>query len=463
MKSIKKITTLLLSTVMMVMVLGKQVYAADGVAMFSDPQTKVGENVSVNLVVQSDGTAIGDVEIHMSYDTTALEFVSGSGITNSGNGELSYAYSGDGSETEAKTTMEFRALKEGTVNINITGQSASLYSGEELILSEGSSAVTIDVGEGGITSIDPTEEQRLEKTDVEVTINGKQYYFSEAFKEIDIPDGFEEVLFTYDGAERKFVENENGVKLGYLVDETEKGEFFLYNEDDATFSPFVEFHISESTSIVLLDRVDNIELPKQYQKADLKVEDFSFPAWQDMEHDGYYAVYALNTTTGEKELYQYDTVDETYQRLIVPDEVNKEEKAEDPTFLGKIKNVVNDNFLMFMIVAILLFLILLISVIVVAIKLHHRNVELDDLYDEYGIDSDDDSAKNNQKTMFYDDIDEDYLDDEYYDDYDEYAEEYDDYEEYDEKYTPNQNINEKKSTRKKNRKDDLYEVDFIDL
>lgn len=468
MKSIKKITSFFLSTVMMVMVIGMQVYAADGVVMFSDPQTKVGENVSVNLVVQSDGTAIGDVEIRMLYDMTALEFVGGNGITDSGNGELSYIYSGEGSETETKTTIEFRALKQGTASISITGQSASLYSGEELNLSEGSSVVTIDVGEDGITSIEPNEEQNLEKTDVEVTVNGKTYYFSESFKEIDIPDGFVESTFTYDGAERKFVENENGIKLGYLVDEAGKGAFFLYNEDDATFSPFVEFHISESTSIVLLDNMDNVELPKQYQKAELKVEDFSFTAWQDMDHDGYYAVYALNTVTGEKELYQYDTVDGTYQRLIMPSETNKEEKTEDPTALGKVKKIVNDNFLMFLIVLAVLFLILVISIIIVAIKLHHRNIELDDIYDEYGIDADKvDSVKKDKNSMSYDDyedIDEEYLNDEYDAYYDEHSDyENDNYDEYEEEYTPSHKVNKKQSNQKNSKKDDIYNIDFIDL
>ena len=48
------------------------VSAADGSLMFSDPQTKVGEEVSVDLVVRSGNSAVGDADITMSYDTSAL-------------------------------------------------------------------------------------------------------------------------------------------------------------------------------------------------------------------------------------------------------------------------------------------------------------------------------------------------------------------------------------------------------
>ena len=40
----------------------------------SDPSTKVGENVNIDLVVRSDGGTVGDVSVTMNYDTSALEF-----------------------------------------------------------------------------------------------------------------------------------------------------------------------------------------------------------------------------------------------------------------------------------------------------------------------------------------------------------------------------------------------------
>ena len=42
--------------------------------------------------------------------------------------------------------------------------------------------------------------------------------------------------------------------------------------------------------------------------------------------------------------------------------------------------------------AITAFLVLVVVLIVIGVKLHHRNLELDDLYDEYGIDLDEEEA-----------------------------------------------------------------------
>ena len=42
--------------------------------------------------------------------------------------------------------------------------------------------------------------------------------------------------------------------------------------------------------------------------------------------------------------------------------------------------------------AIAAFLVLVVALIVIGVKLHHRNLELDDLYDEYGIDLDEEEA-----------------------------------------------------------------------
>ena len=163
------------------------------------------------------------------------------------------------------------------------------------------------------------------------------------------------------------------------------------------------------------------------------------------------------------------------------------------------------------IVAGLLILVLIIILIVIGVKLYHRNLELDDLYDEYGIDMDDDdemmgssrsqksqksqkpqktqaasgakkkiSAKKAEgkpavrvpvKTMNlreegvfddFDDEDDDYDDsDDYYDD--------DDYS-YDSGDSPEMidDLDELLSKQPKKRrghmeKDDAFQVDFIDL
>lgn len=54
----------------------------------------------------------------------------------------------------------------------------------------------------------------------------------------------------------------------------------------------------------------------------MTVEGKEFPAWQNTDASSYYVVYAVNSD-GEEGFYQYDTVDETYQRYTPETKIKK--------------------------------------------------------------------------------------------------------------------------------------------
>ena len=466
MKAMKKLASVILAVCLVFPVMPVVVNAAEGELMFSDPETKVGENVSVDLVINAAGAPIGDADVTMSYDTSALEFVSGSGVQADGAGKLTYFGSGTGSETELRTTMEFRALKAGDAQITVDSYTAYLYSDETLNLTEGSSAISIAAADDGSTSVEASSPSgTAAATDIKVTVDGTEYSFSEAFTSADIPDGYSEVKLMFNGEERKFVENEAGLCLGYLVDASGVGSFFLYNEEDATFSVYVELPISDTTSLVLLNEPEAVSLPDSYVQRDLELTGVSqvFPTWVDTQgNERFYIVYALNTRTGEKGLYQYDTEDGTYQSFEAPQVV---EEDTDNSFLGKLKNFVADHFLLVMAAGAVVVLLLFILVIVLAVKVVHRNQELDDLYDEYDIPVDDEEEDSvgkagEESEEGYDDYDEEY------DDYDnDFDDEYDDddYEEYDDEYEEEVKPKGRKKEKAKGNSKDDYDIDFIDL
>ena len=101
-------------------------------------------------------------------------------------------------------------------------------------------------------------------------------------------------MVTYNGAERRFVANENGVTLGYLKDASGAGAFFIYNAENATFVPYIVIGISENTSIALLDGSSEVGVPEGYQQAALTVSNYQLSAWQDMQHEGFYLIYAMS-------------------------------------------------------------------------------------------------------------------------------------------------------------------------
>ena len=313
-------------------------------------------------------------------------------------------------------------------------------------------------------------------------MNGTDYNFSEEFATSAIPVGYSETTKTFNGEEHKFVANEAGVTLGYLVDASGEGKFFLYNEDDSTFVPYTELKISDTTSIILLADNGGAKLPDSYQEGELTVADQTYPYWADPENDRYDLLYAVNTRTGEKGFYQYDSQDGTYQSVDVQttDSTKKEAKG----IVGKLESLVKEHPIVLLAGGALIVVVLLVLMIMFAVKLVHRNQELDDLYDEYDIpfedeeDEEDDepvAAKKSDRKAFGrkkvkdDDYDDGY-DDDFNDDYDAFDDEYADYDfddDYDDDYDAptedTRNLGRSAKKSKKGKKTDDYDVDFIDL
>lgn len=441
MKTLKRLAAMMLSVCLLVPVIAFTSHAADGQIWFSDPTTSVGENVEVDIEIRGNGQPIGDTDIVLKYDETALELVDGGAdMQKEGTGTLHYTGKGTGTEIQLSTKLVFRALQAGSAKITVESSSGYLFSDEGLYFQEGNSTVTINPAADGTTSVPASQTTPVSGDGGPVTVGSQSYTFAEDFMPISIPEGFAETMLTYNGAERKFVANASGVTLGYLRNAAGEGAFFLYRPEDATFSPYIVIEISDTASIALLDEADAVTLPEQYKEAKLTVSDYEMTAWMDSEHSEYYLIYAMNVATGEKQLYRYDTAEQTYQRYVEPQTDEPATDAADTESKGK-------GMLPFLLGGGAVLLIMLIVIIVLAVKLLHRNQELDDIYEEYGIldeepepeapkKKDKKAGKPSGKTkrQSEESFDE-YEDEDEYDDYEEEPDEYEDeYDEYDDEY-----------------------------
>lgn len=406
MKMMKKLATLLLAICLAVPCFSMLSFAADGKIMFTDPKTKVGETVEITGVVEKSRGNFGKIEITMTYDTEYLKFKSGDGIVEGTAGEITY--SGDatndtGSRKEFKIT--FDVLKAGTTKLSIKNAAIKNVSGTVLDYSKGGSTITIEAGENAPSTepVQPTDTP--DTTDATVEVNGVKYTISNTIPQNEIPKGYEATTLEYDLVTYQVVYSEDfGLTLAYLVNEENVGAFFMYQEADATFAPYEEIVISNDVTIALLSDVSDIELPDDYVKQNvMSANSHQFPAWQNKENTDFIILYAINNH-GEKSLYQLDNAEGTYQRFQAPEVVQEDTKD---GFIGKLSNLL-ENHLDYVILGTGLgFILFVIIIVILSVKLYNRNAELDEIYDEYGLDEETDDTEELEEPEDSDDYEED--------------------------------------------------------
>ncbi len=406
MKMMKKFTTLVLTICLLTLCFSMLVFAADGKIMFTDPQTKTGETIEIKGVVQKASGTLGKIEISMKYDTDMLKFISGDGVTETESGKLSYK--GDATNetgTRKEFKFSFTALKEGTTKIEITDSEVKSGAGTVLNYTRGSSTITIAKGEEVVPPT-PTETD----SDAKVEVKGTTYTISNEFSEEMVPAGYEPAELEYDLVKYNVVYSEEfGLYLAYLVNEEHAGSFFMYVEADATFAPYEEIKVSDSVKIALLDDTSEVVLPKEYKQTTVVLNNHEFPAWHIENAEGFCVLYAINNA-GEKSLYQLDNIEGTYQRFIAPE---VEEEPITDSFIGKLSGLL-ENHLDYVILGVGLgFLLFLLIIVILSVKLYNRNAELDEIYDEYGLDT----AEKTEDDILIN-LDDD-SDEEEYDDYEE--------------------------------------------
>ena len=474
MKKFRKFAAGLFVLFAMMVTITLKTYAADGVIFFTDLDTNVGEKFTITGTVKSYGEDLSDITLHMSYDPEYIRFMDGESATDDGEGSL--VFQGPASNDRIDFELEFQALQEGDMRINLDEAEVKTVSGSSLECELGYSDITI--GEG-----DPSKIEEPAKKGPSVTVGSIEYTLSEAFNDPEVPRGFTSGTITYSGVQYQGAVQESGeMRLGYLMDTNGIGSFFVLNETEGVFEPFEQVLISENGYIILLQDDGNVKLPSSYEEVNLTVNDHQFPAWQDTQNKDFYLVYALNAE-GVKGMYRYDSKEDTYQRYDV-EEAQEEGESKKAGLFGKVSDYLGnhvDQFLLGFLLVIFLFFVLL---IILAVKLHNRNAELDEIYDEYGLDLEDGKAEipskgsSEPESLFDEDEDfdliEEDLEDEveeadledeedYYDDEDD-ADDFDEYENLDFDQTANLKQKPNKiSDRKKSKKDDDFDIEFIDL
>ncbi len=419
--------------------------AADGTLSFSDPTAKAGETIEVTVKINTAEGPIGDGQVQVTYDPTYLEFVSGVNATGEA-GTITLSASGNGIDSELAYSMTFKALAEGETTLQAVGYTAYTFGGEELNLTLGTSAVKIEAGDG----TQPAAAQQP-GTQTMIELDGKQYFIADDIPEALIPEGYEKSQLTYEGSPHTIlVHTGSGQKMIYLMDTQGEGNLFLYDSETDHFSAFEKIDLSSDSYILITDDKESANIPEDYEETTIQINGKVFPAWQnvvDTKLADFCLVYAVDNA-GKKGLYQYDSTQKTYQRFLPP---TAEKEKQDGSVANKVTTFVEENLPKIMVGAWGVFLMMLLLIVILAVKLRHRNEELDDYYDqEYdenpragrGFSSEDYDESDDDDYDYEEDYDESDDDDyDYEEDYDEsddddydYEEDYDESEEDDYAY-----------------------------
>lgn len=396
MKVMKKIATLLLAVCLAIPCFSLVSYAADGKIMFTDPSVKVGETLEVTGVVAKSRGNMGKIQVVMTYDTGYLKFRSGDGIVEGTAGELTYtgdATNETGSRKEFK--IMFDVLKAGTTKLTVKSAEVKNVSGTVLDYTKGSSTITIAEGEGAAETPDTEPTEPSEPTDATVEVNGTGYTISNEIPDNEIPEGYEASTLEYDMVTYQVIHSDGfGLTLAYLISEDNVGGLFLYQEANATFAPYEEIAVSDKIRIALLSDVSDIELPDTYVKQNVETANgHEFPAWQSKEDPDFIVLYAVNNR-GEKSLYQLDNAEGTYQRFTAPEIVQEETEN---GFIGKLSGLLENHLDSVILGVGLGFIFFVIIIVILSVKLYNRNAELDEIYDEYGLDDEEEDEEEDEE------------------------------------------------------------------
>ena len=461
-KLMKKFSGLFLALVMMASLLPfTTAHAADGRLSFSDPSCAAGEKVEVKVRVQSDGNKVGPYEIHVKYDPKMLKFEEGDNASAS-NGIITVNYDG-GESSDKLHILKFTALDNGETKLSVEDYDAEISTGEELVLTKGTSTVKI---EGG-TPVKIEDEDDIEDVSpgIEVMCKDQLYYIVSDFDESEVPEGFEKTLGEYEGQKVNAIVNDVTGQYIYVAENENHDRVYLFDDTTSnTLLPAEMVPVNKNVCIFIMDYPEDDKMPEHIKPTTMTLNEKKFKIWNNVDNQDFYYIYAFSSN-GTKGYYEYDSVDKTYQRANVADFILDEEvKDEKSPLMEKLE----DNVMLIIIASIALAVILLIIVIVLSVKLCKRGKQLKasgNMYDEDDYEYDSDYDKDD-----YEDEEDDYDEDDYdfeFDDYDDGDIELDDSfeEDYDFGFSdkPKQTNKNKSGKKSKKSKDDDFSIDFIEL
>lgn len=274
-----------------------------------------------------------------------------------------------------KDTLEYTVsvpndTKKIKINASKEDNKASISGTGEFDVNEGENEFSIKVtAENGNEKVYKIKVTVLELDPITVTIDGKEYLLVRKTGLIDPPsESYEETKITISDNEiPAYYSKITKYTLVALKDSEGKINYYIY--DNGKYTLYKEYNFN-NTYLYPLDK----DIKGDYKKATFTYHEDKINAYKlnpkegilfknTYAYDGknnYYLFYAINTLTGEENLYQYDKDENTIQKY------NEEE-------INYYKNMSNNYKLYLFIVSGILAITLIVFIIVLAKKMNTNN------------------------------------------------------------------------------------------
>lgn len=350
--------------------------AASASASASSSTVKPGDTVTVKVTFK--GSNIAAVQGSFSYDSSVLQYVSGSGTSN---GKI-VLYASEEGLSSLSTSIKFKALKAGSCTISFKTSEILAFDESSLGSASASAKVTVKASEPKpttttkpsvkpstspkpttkpstspkpSTSVKPTESASpsIEPTPtpdplantVAVEVEGKALRLWPDLSTVTLPEGYTLSAATYQSGEIDVARSQSkALNLVYLTDEAGAGGAFYILDAAGNIYPYRT--VSAAASYILMQPDSSVQIPAGYAACQLAIGDQTVSAWQqeDGSNPDFYLLYALGVD-GKAGFYFYDKAEGSMQRYadrsleIAPEETqapaDEEVDAQPVTTQGK--------------------------------------------------------------------------------------------------------------------------------
>lgn len=367
-----------------------QSFAANARIAFSDPSAQVGQEVSVTMKFSStDGELLGDTKVTLNYDTSMLEYVSGSDNVSGDLGILQVR--GSSGKAEVVTELRFRALRAGTASITVSDWEGYDNNGQVLAeVKTGSSSVTI---QGLETSSEDATLQSLQ-----ISPGTLEPAFTPTVENYTAVVGLDTENLAISAVPNNehatvALEGDSGLQEGentvicrvtaedgtstknytIVVSKVEGGE----NGGAASIPQEAPEVLAELNSLAKRVQIINlpadVAAPEGLKESEIKISEARVTGWvpEENSEDPVYCVFYCLNENGEADFYRFDRKDKTLQRYF------SDGQKIDPELLSaaeKYNNLVEDyNTLKWMFLGVAGALLVLVVVLLILLFVSKRS------------------------------------------------------------------------------------------